>query len=72
MRARITASMVSQASGANFIGGTTKQTEAEANGRARQRSAPPAIRCSISIPSATTPGSEKDSPTCLVVPEQQA
>ena len=66
------ASIVMQLSSANFIGGTTKQLELEMNGRSRHLSSPPAIRWIISKQGATCEGSEKDVPTCFVVPEQQA
>ena len=66
---RIHCSMTSQLSVANFIGGTTKQLELETKGRSRHLSSPPAIICNISMAGATKPGSEKETPICLVVPE---
>ena len=66
------ASMTSQLSVANFIGGTTKQLEFDTKGRARQASSPPATMCRSSRMSGTKAGSKIEVPTCLVVPETQA
>ena len=65
------ASITSQDSVANFIGGTTKQFELLMNGRSRHLFSPPAIMCSISNAGATIEASENEMPTCLVVPEMQ-
>ena len=69
---RMHISMVSQLSVANFIGGTTKQLELHTKGRSRHLSSPPAIIWRSSKDFATWDGSEKDVPTCFVVPAQQA
>ena len=66
------ASITTQLSVANFIGGTTKQFEFDTKGRARQASSPPARRCSSSRPPGTEEASVKLVPTCLVVPRQAA
>ena len=72
MPARMQASIVSQLSSANFIGGTTKQFDSETKGISRHASSPPATMWISSIPGATAAGSEKEVPTCLVVPARQA
>ena len=69
---RMQASIVTQLSSANFIGGTTKQLELEMKGRSRHFASPPASRWIISKHGATCEGSENEVPTCFVVPEQQA
>ncbi len=72
MPARTATSRQRQASVANLSGGTTKQQDMLKNGRARQRSSPPAIRCSIATASSTCSGCTKLVPTCLEVPARQA
>jgi hypothetical protein len=68
MPARMQASIVRQLSVANFIGGTTKQFDIGDEGRARQAASPPATMWIISISLRNADGSEKDVPTCFVVP----
>jgi hypothetical protein len=69
MPARMQASIVRQLSVANFIGGTTKQLDSDTKGISRHAASPPATMWISSIPGGTTAaGSEKDVPTCFVVP----
>jgi hypothetical protein len=72
MPARMQASIVMQLSVANFIGGTTKQLDSDTKGISRHAASPPATMWIISMPGSTDTGSEKDVPTCFVVPARQA
>ena len=72
MPARMQCSIVMQLSSANFIGGTTKQLEFDTKGRSRHAFSPPATVWMSSMQGATWAASEKETPTCLVVPARQA
>jgi hypothetical protein len=70
--ARTQCSIVMQLSSANFMGGTTKQFEFDTKGRSRHAASPPATVWISSMQPATWSGSEKEVPTCFVVPARQA
>ena len=55
-------------SGANFIGGTTKQLDWLTNGLARHAASPPAMICSISRVFSRYAASVQLEATCLPVP----
>jgi hypothetical protein len=68
MPARMQASIVRQLSVANFIGGTTKQLDSDTKGISRHAASPPATMWISLHAGSTAAGSEKDVPTCFVVP----
>ena len=68
----IHSSITKQLSVANFRGGTTKQFEFDINGFSNQEFLPPDNMCTISIIGFTYEASVNETPTCLLVPAQQA